>query len=97
MNYFAEHVAITSKINCVINYDMSIYFQKPPFADCGRDNDLGAFFRECQSAPPLVSFISQPTLAQSLSDVEDQISKFEQGMKEIDEFIDSFCNVDLEQ
>lgn len=74
-----------------------ILFQKPPFADYGGDNDLGAFFRECQSAPPLASFISQPTLAQSLSDVENQIAKFEMSMQEYDDFVDSICNIELEK
>lgn len=71
------------------------FIVKPPFAD--DIDDLGDFFREFQSAPPLSSLTGQQTLAQSLCDVDSQILKFEQDMKDYDDFVDSVCNLELEK
>ncbi|KFM66041.1 Autophagy-related protein 13-like protein, partial [Stegodyphus mimosarum] len=39
--------------------DFVLLDMRPSFANCN-DNDLGVFFEECQSAPPLSSFTHQP-------------------------------------
>ncbi|XP_035220754.1 autophagy-related protein 13-like isoform X1 [Stegodyphus dumicola] len=70
---------------------------KPPFADCDGDNDLGAFFRECQSAPPLASFALQPTLEEQVTDITSQLVKFETSMNDFDNFVDSICHIDTEK
>ncbi|CAL1287461.1 unnamed protein product [Larinioides sclopetarius] len=69
--------------------------QKPPFADCDGENDIGAFFRECQSAPPLASFSVQPTLEEQVTDITTQLVKFETSMNEFDSFVDSICHLDV--
>ncbi|GBL76332.1 hypothetical protein AVEN_211171-1, partial [Araneus ventricosus] len=68
---------------------------KPPFADCDGENDIGAFFRECQSAPPLASFSVQPTLEEQVTDITTQLVKFETSMNEFDSFVDSICHLDV--
>ncbi|CAL1287462.1 unnamed protein product [Larinioides sclopetarius] len=57
--------------------DIFMMETKPPFADCDGENDIGAFFRECQSAPPLASFSVQPTLEEQVTDITTQLVKFE--------------------
>lgn len=66
---------------------------RPPFADCDTSTDLGAFFRECQCAPPLASFACQPTLEEQVTDITSQLAKFETTMPDIDNFVDSICQI----
>ncbi|XP_054708937.1 autophagy-related protein 13-like isoform X2 [Uloborus diversus] len=85
------------KLSSSDDSDCGDFVMKPPFADCGGDNDLGAFFRECQSAPPLVSFASQPTLEEQVTDIASQLAKFETSMNDFDNFVDSICHVEAEK
>ncbi|XP_054707784.1 autophagy-related protein 13-like [Uloborus diversus] len=64
---------------------------RPPFASCNSTCDLGAFFHECQHAPPLSSFASEPTLEEQVFDVTSQLEKFELSMTEFDSFVESVC------
>ncbi|KAK8723519.1 hypothetical protein OTU49_011755 [Cherax quadricarinatus] len=61
---------------------------KTPFAgtyDTG--NDLGAFYRECQSAPPLRMFADTPE--DEISDLTEQLLTFEANMDEYNELVKS--------
>ncbi|GIY84146.1 autophagy-related protein 13 homolog [Caerostris extrusa] len=75
--------------------DFLMMEMKPPFADCDGENDIGAFFRECQSAPPLASFSAQPTLEEQVTDITTQLVKFETSMIDFDSFVDSICHLDV--
>ncbi|GFR28741.1 autophagy-related protein 13 homolog [Trichonephila clavata] len=75
--------------------DFLLMETKPPFADYDGDNDIGAFFRECQSAPPLASFSVQPTLEEQVTDIASQLAKFETSMNDFDNFVDSICHLDI--
>lgn len=64
-------------------------FQKTPFGGtCGTGNDLGAFYRECRSAPPLRMFADTPE--DEISDLTEQLLSFEANMEEYDELVKSF-------
>ncbi|XP_063611192.1 autophagy-related protein 13-like [Penaeus indicus] len=62
---------------------------KTPFGGtCGTGNDLGAFYRECRSAPPLRMFADTPE--DEISDLTEQLLSFEANMEEYDELVKSF-------
>ncbi|CAL1287459.1 unnamed protein product [Larinioides sclopetarius] len=81
--------------NELFDSDDIFMMETPPFADCDGENDIGAFFRECQSAPPLASFSVQPTLEEQVTDITTQLVKFETSMNEFDSFVDSICHLDV--
>lgn len=66
---------------------------KPPFAGAeGTAADLGTFFRECQTAPPsLLSFSDQPTFADQVNELTNQLANFETHLPEFDDFVESLC------
>ncbi|KAK7079716.1 autophagy protein 13, partial [Halocaridina rubra] len=62
---------------------------KTPFAmpsDVG--SDLGAFYRECQSAPPLRMFADTPE--DEISDLAEQLLNFEASIDDYNELVKSF-------
>lgn len=75
-------------------YDFVMVELKPSFADWSGNGDLGAFFRECQSAPPLTSFESQPSLEEQVIEIKNQLAMFEMSMKDFDDFVDSLCHTE---
>jgi hypothetical protein len=68
-----------------------LLFQKTPFAGGGTNanSDLGAFYRECQAAPPLKTFAEQPSLAEQVSALPSQLEHFEQSQAEFDAILAS--------
>ncbi|XP_067125197.1 autophagy-related protein 13-like [Centruroides vittatus] len=75
-------------------YDFVMVELKPSFADWSGNGDLGAFFRECQSAPPLTSFESQPSLEEQVVEIKNQLAVFETSMKDFDDFVDTLCRTE---
>lgn len=74
---------------------------KPPFAGSegtatanATTADLGIFYRECQSAPPLASFSDQPSLADQVDELGFQLAAFETNQHEFDEFVDYLCHAE---
>lgn len=69
---------------------------KTPFAGSNANTDLGLFYRECQSAPPLHTFSSdgEPSVAEQVGDLTKQLEAFETSLQEYDNIISSFCQVD---
>ncbi|XP_076340283.1 autophagy-related protein 13-like isoform X1 [Tachypleus tridentatus] len=67
---------------------------KPPFAANEGSRDLGAFFRECRTAPPLASFSQQPTLEEQMSEISHQLATLETSLHDFDNFVDSVCQTD---
>lgn len=70
-------------------------FQKTPFAGADANSDLGKFYRECQSAPTLVSGDEEQTVPETLEKLTTQLEMFETNMKDFDNFV-SELNVDSE-
>ncbi|KAF4519396.1 hypothetical protein B566_EDAN008704 [Ephemera danica] len=63
---------------------------KTPFAGgTNANSDLGAFYRECQAAPPLKTFSEQPSLAEQVSALPSQLEHFEQSQAEFDAILSS--------
>nr|QPZ44556.1 autophagy-related protein 13 [Macrobrachium nipponense] len=61
---------------------------KTPFVQpCDTENDLGAFYRECQSAPPLRMFADTPE--DEISDLTEQLLSFEANVEEYNELVKS--------
>lgn len=80
-----------------ISDDFVMVELRPPFAECDSNSDLGAFFYECQCAPPLASFTNQPTLEEQVTEISSQLAKFETSSLDFDEFVDSLCQVDSQK
>ncbi|XP_064637474.1 autophagy-related protein 13-like isoform X2 [Lineus longissimus] len=62
---------------------------KTPFAGTDGASDLGKFYRECQGAPGLAMFDEEPTVAETLETITDQLAVFEANMKDFDDFVDA--------
>lgn len=73
------------------NEDFIMVDLKTPFAGSNANSDLGAFYRECQSAPPLRTFQEVPTLAQQVEDLTEQLEAFESNMAAYDEVLGQLC------
>jgi autophagy-related protein 13 len=56
------------------------------------NSDLGAFYRECQTAPPLQTFSEQPTLAEQVSALPSQLEVFEQNRAEFDALLSNLIS-----
>ncbi|XP_077994293.1 autophagy-related protein 13-like isoform X2 [Glandiceps talaboti] len=66
---------------------------KPAFAKSNSGSDLGAFYRECQTAPPLLTFnddqsfqepnTEEDTLVEQLADYEDKMTDFDDFVKSL--------------
>ncbi|XP_042214060.1 autophagy-related protein 13 homolog isoform X2 [Homarus americanus] len=68
--------------------DEADFVMKPPFAGiCDTGNDLGAFYQECKSAPPLRMFADTPE--DEISDLTQQLLTFEANMDEYNELVKS--------
>ncbi|XP_014278229.1 autophagy-related protein 13 homolog isoform X1 [Halyomorpha halys] len=67
---------------------------KTPFAGSNANTDLGVFYRECQSAPQLEGFSTEPTLAEQVGDLTEQLEQFEVSLKEYDNVITELCATD---
>lgn len=70
--------------------DFILLFQKTPFAGSNANTDLGLFYRECQSAPPLQTF-TEDSAAEQIGDLTKQLEAFETSLQEYDNIISSFC------
>lgn len=73
------------------NEDFIMVDLKTPFAGGNSNSELGAFYRECQSAPQLKTFSEQPTLAEQVGDISKTLEAFETSMQEYDEMLNSLC------
>jgi len=78
----------TSSIGPMSNEDfVMVESLKTPFADGDGSHDVGAFFRDCQSAP--LSLQSFRGLA--VSDIGNQLEQFEKDLKGYDDLVKSLC------
>ncbi|XP_022195091.1 autophagy-related protein 13 homolog isoform X2 [Nilaparvata lugens] len=74
--------------------DSADFIMKTPFAGSNANTDLGVFYRECQSAPPLQGFQEEPTVAEQVGDLTKQLELFETSLQEYDNVITSLCKSD---
>jgi len=79
----------TSSIGPISNEDfVMVESLKTPFADADGSHDVGAFFRDCQSAP--LSLQSFRNIA--VSDIGNQLEQFEKDLKGYDDLVKSLCH-----
>lgn len=79
------------KKNVNQNCNATISFQKTPFAETNAKSELGKFYREWQTAPPLQTFSDLPTLAEQVQDLAQQLETFESNIPEYDDVLQSLC------
>lgn len=72
----------------------NILLQKTPFAVTNTNSDVGAFYRECQSAPQLQAFTEERTLAEQLGDLTKQLETFETNMQHYEDILSSLCQTE---
>ncbi|XP_078033968.1 autophagy-related 13 isoform X4 [Augochlora pura] len=69
------------------------FIMKTPFAGTNTNSDLGAFYRECQSAPQLQAFMEERTLAEQVGgDLTKQLETFETNMRRYEDILSSLCH-----
>lgn len=79
----------------IVSFYLFIFLQKTPFAGSNANTDLGLFYRECQSAPPLQGVNARErTVAEQVGDLTLQLEAFETSLKEYDRVITELCHVD---
>lgn len=71
------------------NDDFIMVDLKTPFASTNEKSELGKFYREWQSAPPLQAFIDLPPLEEL--DLTKQLETFESDLNEYDTLVQSLC------
>nr|CAD7444069.1 unnamed protein product [Timema bartmani] len=67
------------------------FIMKTPFAGGNSNSDLGAFYRECQTAPQLKTFSEQPTLAEQVEYISKTLEVLETNVPEYDDMLSSLC------
>ncbi|XP_014472650.1 PREDICTED: autophagy-related protein 13 homolog isoform X2 [Dinoponera quadriceps] len=70
------------------------FIMKTPFAVTNTNSDLGAFYRECQSAPQLQAFMEERTLAEQVGDLTKQLETFETNMQHYEDVLSSLCQTE---
>ncbi|XP_049819631.1 autophagy-related protein 13 homolog isoform X2 [Aethina tumida] len=65
------------------------FIMKTPFASTNASGELGKFYREWQTAPPLLEFTEIPPLAEL--DVTKQLESFESNLDQYDSLVQSLC------
>ncbi|XP_015123875.1 autophagy-related protein 13 homolog [Diachasma alloeum] len=73
------------------NDDFIMVDLKTPFAGTNTNSDLGAFYRECQSAPQLQAFTEERTLGEQVGDLTKQLETFETNMHKYEDILTSLC------
>ncbi|XP_019697934.1 autophagy-related protein 13 isoform X3 [Harpegnathos saltator] len=76
------------------NDDFIMVDLKTPFAVTNTNSDLGAFYRECQSAPQLQAFMEERTLAEQVGDLTKQLETFETNMQHYEDVLSSLCQTE---
>lgn len=76
------------------NDDFIMVDLKTPFAITNTNSDLGAFYRECQSAPQLQAFMEERTLAEQVGDLTKQLETFETNMRRYEDILSSLCQTE---
>ncbi|XP_034943625.1 autophagy-related protein 13 homolog [Chelonus insularis] len=76
------------------NDDFIMVDLKTPFAGTNSNSDLGAFYRECQSAPPLQAFNEEKTLAEQVGDLTKQLETFELNIQKYGDILSTLCHAE---
>lgn len=80
--------------SCSITSANDDFIMKTPFAVGNTNSDLGAFYRECQSAPQLQAFMEERTLAEQVGDLTKQLETFETNMQRYEDILSSLYQVE---
>ncbi|XP_076182221.1 autophagy-related 13 isoform X2 [Ptiloglossa arizonensis] len=70
------------------------FIMKTPFAVTNTNSDLGAFYRECQSAPQLQTFVKEETLEEQIEDLTKQLETFETKGRLYEDILSSLCHTE---
>ncbi|XP_053970878.1 autophagy-related protein 13 homolog isoform X2 [Hylaeus anthracinus] len=70
------------------------FIMKTPFAVTNTNSDLGAFYRECQSAPQLQAFVKEETLGEQIEDLTKQLETFETNGRWYEDILSSLCHTE---
>lgn len=81
--------AATSLMGAIPDDFVFIESKKIAFGLSNAANDLSSFFRACENAPILDSFQNEPTLSDTLKDLDQQLLMYESKIAEFDELIKS--------
>ncbi|CAH1100657.1 unnamed protein product [Psylliodes chrysocephalus] len=85
---------LTTKLNSLTmvstNDDFIMVDLKTPFASTNEKSELGKFYREWQTAPPLQTFVDEMSPLDEL-DVTKQLETFESDLNEFDNVVQSLC------
>lgn len=92
--YFYSHSLGKFYIAFVYETNFQLLLQKTPFAVTNTNSDVGAFYRECQSAPQLQAFMEERTLAEQLGDLTKQLETFETNMQHYEDILSSLCQTE---
>ncbi|XP_065222580.1 autophagy-related protein 13 [Planococcus citri] len=65
---------------------------KPPFAESTGNIELGTFYQEWKSAPPLQTCPTDPKVIDQVGDLTSQLATYETSLKEFDSVVTSLCN-----
>ncbi|XP_075229468.1 autophagy-related 13 isoform X2 [Lycorma delicatula] len=85
---------VTPRCGSAGSHNDGDFIMKTPFAGSNANTDLGMFYRECQSAPPLQAFSEDALVADQVGDLTKQLEAFETSLQEYDTVISSLCEVD---
>jgi hypothetical protein len=69
--------------------NLFLFKQKIAFGLSDASNDLSTFFRSCENAPILESFNSEPSLIDTLKDLDQQLLTYESKVAEFDDLVKS--------
>ncbi|CAH0769797.1 unnamed protein product [Bemisia tabaci] len=86
------NITTTRCTSSSINEDFILVDLKTPFAGSNANSDLGLFYKECQTAPPLHGCCEEPTVAEQVGDLASQLKVFESNLQEYDNMLSSLCD-----
>ena len=64
---------------------------KTPFAEVDSSHDVGAFFRECQSAPLSLQYFNRTGSGVAMQEIGSQLEQFEKDLQTYDDLVQSLC------
>jgi len=62
---------------------------RPPFAEADPKCDIGAFYRNCQNAPQLSCFDRESNLENTVKEIADKLSYYENNQADLESFVNS--------
>ena len=67
---------------------------KPFFGKSDSTDDLALFIRTCQQPPMLESFVVEPSLGETINQLNDELRVFESKVEEFDQLVSTLSSTD---